>query len=171
MKSGPRQPNGELQRRPARDEREACQLSVILNQPHRRGQANPTDQKHASAFGRFCLRMKLREEIYTASEKFGSLVRSWRAARGVPTNLRLGVAGTGQGPSDEAVRAWGDRIASIEHAVLASCDSRGYLAIRTMILDEIDGDPRFDGFSRDAAFLLAVEMGCLSLRNSPFEGA
>jgi hypothetical protein len=167
MKSGLREANGRA-KRPTRDDQEANQLRVILSQPHRRGQDNPTDQKHASAFGRFCVRMKLREEIYTASEKFAALVRAWRSAKGVPTQIRIQGSGNGLGPSDEAVKAWGDRIASIEHGVLAKCDPRGYVAIRVMILDEVDGDPRFDEFSREAAFWLAVEMGDVSPRETPF---
>ena len=82
--------------------------------------------------------------------------------------MRLQAAGNGDPPSDDDVADWGLRIAKVEHGVLANCDPRGYLAIRTMILDEIDGDPRLDEFSRDAALLLAIEMGCMTAKESPF---
>lgn len=165
MKSGPRHPNGQI-KRPSRDEREQNQLLVILSQPHRRGQLNPTDQKHASAFGRFCIRNKLAEEIYTASEKYASLVRAWRAAKGVPTTLRMSGSGKGgEGPSAETVEAWGERVAKIERAVVLNSEWLGFMSVRSMILDEIDGDLRLNFLAKIAAYHLAVEMGTLSLKD------
>ena len=162
-----RQPCGQI-KRPPREESLETMRKFITSQPHRRGAENPTDQKHESAFGRFCVRLKLREQIFIASEHFAALVRRWRAAKGVPTNLRLGQGGSGEGPSDATVARWGQEIAAIEHGILANCDPRGYLSIRTMILDEIDADRRLDKFSTDAAFWLAVEIGTLSAKHAPF---
>ncbi len=151
-----------------RDDGEARQLSVILSQPHRRGSENPIDQKHESAFGRFCIRRKLKEEIYSAAQRYGELIRRWRCAKGVPTTLRLGEGGSGLGPSDETVARWGREIATIEHGILAECDPRGFLSIRSMILDEIDGDIRLDAVSQDAAVWLAINMGTISARDCAF---
>ena len=162
-----RHPCGQI-KQPAKDEKRADQLRVILTQPHRRGTENPMDQKHESSFGRFCIRRKLREEIYTAGGQFAALVRRWRAAKGVPTQLRLGEGGSGLGPSDETVARWGCEIAGIDHGVIARSDPRGYLAIRTMILDEAESDPRLDDLAQVAAFWLAVETGNLTARESPF---
>jgi hypothetical protein len=162
-----REPNGQPQR-PTKDQAEALQLRVILCQPHRAGQKNPTDQKHESAFGRFCLRRKLREEIYTAGVQFATLVHSWRIAKGVPSAIRIsGGGGSGKGPSDATVHGWTQRIAAI-HRALFVLDKDGYGAVRRMVLEEIECDARLESQAQAAAFQLAVEMGDLTGRDGPF---
>jgi hypothetical protein len=66
------------------------------------------------------------------------------------------------------VRAWGDRIAKVEHAVIANSDPRGYLALRVMVIDGNECDPRFGELARASAFWLAVEMGAISPKETPF---
>ena len=172
--SGPREPNGRPQRSTVEQlkemdkERAVVEMKFVMNQPHRKGTINPTDQRHESAFGRFCVRRKLRLEITTAADQFASLVRGWRAAKGVPVELRVSGTGNGEGPSDASVRAWGERIAKIEHAVLAQSSNEGYLALRTMILDDYECNPVYMRPAQEAAVRLAVEMGTLTAKDSPF---
>ena len=174
-KSGAREPNGRPQRSTVQQlkdmerDRSISEMKTVMGQPHRRGLSDPTDPRAESAFGRFCIRRRLRLEIRKGAEDFARLVRGWRAAVGVPTELRLPQeGGNGLGPSDDAVRAWAARIAKIEHAVLARVENGGYLAFRTMVLDDLESDHRLDGQAQVAAFWLAVEMGAITPRESPF---
>jgi hypothetical protein len=170
MKSGARQPNGQI-KRPTRDEREANQLRVILNQPHRRGQANPTDQKYESAFGRFCIRNKLREEIYTGGNAYAAKVRRIQAAWGAPTDLRLGEGGKGgEGPSVAAVRGWEADMEELKARVIANCRDGGIglAGVRKMIFEEADYPVRFDAYLVQASYWIAVEMGDLTAKEGPF---
>lgn len=169
-KPGPKEPSGRA-KRPTRDEQEANQLRVILNQPHRRGQSNPTDQKHESAFGRFCVRNKLREEIYTGVNAYAAKVRRIQAAWGAPTDLRLGEGGKGgDGPSLEAVRQWEADIEELKASVAANCKDGGIglAGVRKMIFEEADYPIRFDAYLVQASYWIAVEMGDLTAKEGPF---
>jgi hypothetical protein len=173
MKSGLRQPNGQL-KRPTRDEREANQLRVILNQPHRRGKDNPTDQKYESAFGRFCVRNKLREEIYTAGNQYAAKIRRIQAAWGAPTDLRLGEGGKGgEGPLLEAVRKLEVEMEAVKSRIAANCKDAGigFAGVRKMIFEEYDPPVHFDAHLVQASYWLAVEMGDLTAKEGPFSRA
>jgi hypothetical protein len=169
-----REPNGRRQRptveilNEMNRSRDDAIMSVALAQPHRSGAKDQADPRLESPFGRFCVGWKLRREISVAADDFSALVRGWRAAKGVPSEIRIEGSGNGLGPSDEAVRAWGERIAKVEHAVIAKSDPRGYLALRVMVIDGNECDPRFGVLARMAAFWLAVEMGTLSPKETPF---
>ena len=165
-----REANGRANR-PTRDEREAKQLQVILAQPHRRGTVNPTAQKHENAFGRFCIRNKLREEIYSAANEYASDVRRVQAAWGAPTDLRLGEGGKGgDGPLVETVRQWEDDLQAIRTSVAARCKDGGvgFAGVRRMIFDGLDPLPQWEPHLVQASFWLAVEMGTMSAKESSF---
>jgi hypothetical protein len=57
--------------------------SVVLQQPHRRGAADPSDPRLASPLGRFCIVQKLRPECWDAGEQYGQVVRRDRRSRGL----------------------------------------------------------------------------------------
>ena len=152
-KSGARQPDGRL-RQPSRKEREEArkrkefgEKHVVLAQPHRRGDA---DQRCGSAFGRFCKRCAVNAAGETAAAEYEGLVRRWRAARGVPTHLRLGLGGTGEGPSEASVRVWGARILRYDRA-MAQASFEGWLALKQMLLMDYD-----IGLDQAPAALLAL---------------
>ena len=118
-KSGKRQPNGKL-RRPTVAERdklaklkEQAEMQTVLAQPHRRGN---TDQRCASALGRACMALGLPQSYYDAGQNYAALRRRWRAAKGIPTDERLGI-GSGAGPEDGTVEGWEREIEQIWRAL------------------------------------------------------
>ena len=166
-----REPNGRAQRPTASAqtaiarERNDAVMSVVLAQPHRRGSRS---QWRESAFGRFCDDHKLREEIYDGGNAYSDLLRRWRAAKGVPTELRLGMGRSGQGPSDATVEAWTQRLGSIRLNVVLSAGAGAWLAVELLVVDGIEL-PK--SCTRDAimgAGALAIEMGNMSAKLSPF---
>jgi hypothetical protein len=99
-KYGHREANGRLARMLA-EERDRRIMSgetvTVLMQPHRRGD---TSEKCESPLGRFVLRNKLREELYTTGIEYGGLVRQFYAAKGIPQPSSDG-GGSGRGVSPE----------------------------------------------------------------------
>jgi hypothetical protein len=140
-------------------------ISVALNQPHRKGSRS---QWRESVFGRFCDDHKLRESVYDAGNSYADLLRRWRAAKGVPTELRLGIGGNGEGPSDATVAAWSQRIVSVRKNVIRSVGGCTWLMVESLAVDNIDlpQSSIMDGIAGLAA--LAVEMGNMPARVSPF---
>jgi hypothetical protein len=133
--SGRRQrPVGALAQQIDRERREAERQSaqaVALAQPHRRGSDDPLCE---SPFGKFVLDKKLRRELVQAADHYADLVRLWRVAKGIPTDMNLSAGGSGDGPSTKTVRAWEREIEVIETA-LRSCGWRSYLAVRHLVID------------------------------------
>lgn len=145
LKQGAREPNGRLSRaEKAKPTQEALneanrkaieqEIGVVLMQPHRRGR---DDKYCASALGRFVLAQGLRSEVYDAAERYADLVNRWRAAKGIPTPLRLGIGGGGEGPSEETVKSWALQIAKVELAIVP-ISHPGFLAMRRLVLDDED---------------------------------
>lgn len=161
-KVGKREASGKPQRAPAGERADAIR-GVVLAQPHRRGN---TDQRAESPWGRFCLRAgpghrPLDREIYDAGEQYAGLKRRWRAARGVPTDLRLGVGGSGDGPSDITVAQWARTIARVEHA-MARETVPGFLAIRGALFDHADIGLEYQEAAVVAAEVMAAELGMMA---------
>jgi hypothetical protein len=167
-----REPNGQI-RRPtaammADMERRKLQeqMAVVLAQPHRK---NSTDQKRGSAIGRFVMDRRMKPATFDAAEEYGALVRRWRAARGVPSELRDGPGGIGSGgPADATVRGWAARIEAIEAAVIAKSSARYLSAIRRLVLEDRDIDPADHYGTVLALMALAVETGWMSANEHPF---
>ena len=166
-----REPSGKI-KRPTRAEMAAADLrkregerSFVLMQPHRNGEAS---QLAGSAFGRYCLRMKMRRELYDAGEEYANVVRRWRAARGIPTDLRLSEgAGTGDGPAGTTVAAWAKRISSLNNTML-NTSKEGFFAVRQMILDGYDIGMDQDGCASETLVALAVDLEFIRAGEHPF---
>lgn len=131
-------------------------VGTVLAQPHRRGDR---DQLCASALGRACRRARLRRECYDAGEDYAALVRRWRAAKGAPSDLRLGGAG-GEGPDQATVDRWRRTILECDGA-MARESREGWIAARAAMLDEIDVDMTWQEAFVCAMLGLAVCMGKL----------
>ena len=162
-KSGPRYPSGRLKyatRDPVCDE----VTVTVLRQPHRKGD---TDQRRASALGRFVLAYRMRSEIYDSGNEYAELVARWRAARGIPTDVRLGVGGCGEGPADETVREWNKKIEMV-HAAITLVAKPGLPLIRTLILDDRDIDATDAIVTQSALSELAYALGRLGRGAHPF---
>jgi hypothetical protein len=145
LKQGKREPNGRLSRtekmKPTAEalneaNRKAIEqeIGVVLMQPHRRGR---DDKYPASALGRFVVAQGLRSEVYDAADRYADLVNRWRAAKGIPTPVRLSIGGNGEGPAEETVKSWAQQIARIELAIVP-LSHPGFLAMRRLVLDDQD---------------------------------
>lgn len=157
-KSGKLQRPSKAQMEAIQKQREEAEMSVVLSQPHRKGNR---DQRCENALGRFIIRMKLRDELYTAGEEFATLTRSWRAAKGVPAQLTRGPLGTGTGPSDKTVAEWGRKLIRVQAAMIENTPE-GWLQVRKLCLDDIDVDALGEGFAIDGLMVLARELGQIS---------
>ena len=141
------------------------QMQVVLAQPHRRGN---TDQRCATAFGRFTLRMGIRRELIQAADKYVDLKRRWLAAWGACAVDRPAErTGLGEGPSWETMRRWSAQITEGEHAMM-DASAPGYFAIRLLLLEDAE-----IGIDQDAAAVislkvLSVEYGLLKAHESPY---
>lgn len=143
---------------------EEAEMAVVLAQPHRLGSRS---QKAENALGRFCEANKLRQELYDAGTRYGSLKRRWQALKGCPMPDRLG--GSGVDPEDGVVIALGLTIARCESAVMAcrSIDPRAYGVAALGYVEWLccDGkDFPQNGDWRDATcgiLALAVELGSI----------
>lgn len=167
-----REPSGKLQR-PSRAQLEAIERrkrdgekAVVLAQPHRMGE---TSDLAGSAFGRFCLRIKAKRALYDAGQDYAGLVRRWRAAKGVPMDVRLGVGGSGDGPSDATVKGWERTMVSLDVAMLG-CTREGYYAMRSLVLDDQEVVGGLDDAVKTALFTMAVHSGFVRAGDHPFGG-
>jgi len=104
--------------------------SVVLAQPHRKGNDSPWCE---DAFGRFCQRWKVAKALYDAGEDYSGTVRRWRAAMGVPTDVRLGTGTGGEPDGSEVKRMWA-KIEAIEND-LKRIGARSFLAVRHLVID------------------------------------
>ena len=69
--------------------------SVALAQPHRRGS---DDLRCGSELWEACRRMRLRDELFTAGERYGEISRAYKASLGIG----VGNIGNGWAPIDDA---------------------------------------------------------------------
>jgi hypothetical protein len=142
-KPGLRQPNGKL-RRPTLEQlkhvqemRDRENQLFVGDQPHRRDLPDPLHHWGATALGRFCLRHRLRSELFHAGEKYEETWRRFITAKGVPDHKHHGGMGSGLGPSDETVNRWEAQIEGAEEA-LRRAQGRVYIAMRHLCLDDAD---------------------------------
>lgn len=176
LKQGTRTPSGQLSRSAAaaKSLSEALnqanrqnameQMAVVLAQPHRRGSE---DTRCASALGRFVLAQGLRSEVYEAGLDYAKLINRWRSAKGIPTQIREGIGGLGDGPSDETVQSWASQIARIELAIVPISHA-GFLAMRRLCLDDHDIPSSLWFDAAISLGALAKTMGNLPQGGHPF---
>lgn len=162
-KSGHRQPNGQLARPMSKQENP---MALVLNQPHRRGSS---DQRCASALGRFCLRAGLRRELYDAGLEYAGVVNRWRAAKGIPLQHHV-TGGTGIDPSDETVARWRRDMLDMEQAMMAH-GIKALLAVKQIALDDADIGIDQDSYAIDGLYAVAENRGLLPDRLGPFSAA
>lgn len=140
--------------------------AVALAQPHRRGNDSTLCE---AAFGRFCIRQKLNEAIYTAGEMFRATNQRWRNAKGLYSGhyIEPGL-GAEREPTADEIKAMRQAITAMETAIAES--AAGYLGVRTarhVILDGVDL-PGLDKYLVTAMAALAVHLGLLNASGSPF---
>ena len=167
-----RHPNGKLVQ-PTNEQRagferqiEEAEMQTVLFQRHRRGNR---DQLCESPLGRFFLEnTMLRKELREAAVEFASIKRRWRAAKGIPTDIRPGESsGTGNGPSDETVRAWGNKIDLVESSIKQRCP-RALGPFTQMVIDERDIRPDQAIAVVFALHAAAIALGVLDPHDAPW---
>ena len=91
-----REPNGRKQRKTTQDalneiaDRERRKIiATVVSQPHRREFPDPSAQAVGCAIGRYVVRHKMALIIVDAAEVYAEARRKWRAAKGVPSELRM----------------------------------------------------------------------------------
>ena len=136
-KSGTQTPCGRLRKSPIA--REDIEKSVVMNQPHRRGEQS---QLAESSLGRLVLRMRLPQEIFHAAISWAKFTKTYLAVRGVPLEARKGDTGsTFQWPSEQRVLEWGERIDKVE-TDLKAVSRTGFSGFRMLAIFEREIDPR-----------------------------
>lgn len=168
----------EANRKAAEDRRRRSEdLELIAAQPHRKGDA--TDHRLESPLGRFIASHRLRPEIHRGADAFADLIRKWRSARGVPTDIRIAGGGSGLGPSDEQVSKWAKRIERARAVILV--DVMGghgltevgavavYELVRAMVADSRDMMVLNPAPVITALRSMAVEMGKLDAGLHPYQ--
>ena len=138
-----REKNGRKLRKSKKTDIEAAQraieereISVVLAQPHRRGNR---DQKCGWPLGEFALTHRLaigwNESLYDAGCEYSALVRRWRLAKGLPDpSAGRGRAIGGDVDPDVIIRLesqWREAESYVRHWGGA----REYIAIRTLCAD------------------------------------
>ena len=142
----------------ARQQRE---MSVVLSQPHRRGN---NSQLSESVLGRFCQQHRLRQELYDSGIEFGAMKRRWAKYWDAPMPDRIEGASRVGMTDDEDAERWREWIERAEKAIVrANGDLR---AIVEMCVHE-RMPPRWVGrtFVINGLLALAVEIGRLDIRD------
>lgn len=131
-------------------------LSVVLAQPHRRGQRSALA---ASALGRFCLAHGLDPDVVAGVEIYARRRAVYRAVIGAP-RIDQPVDGnsTADGPDRETVQKWKEHLAKIEDAV-EDVVAGGVALIDRLIDAEADVPARSTAATKAALIALARAMG------------
>jgi hypothetical protein len=148
--------------------RDEAQKVVVLSQPHRRGD---TSQLRACPLGSFILDncdKEARQTFYDAAQEYASIVRRWRAARGIPTTVRVGEGGMlGQGPSETTVRAWWDQIRTVENRLVYSGSANLLNTMRRLVIDEVEVRAAPDAIKR-GLWIIAAALDRIDAKQHPF---
>jgi hypothetical protein len=175
-KQGLREANGRPQRSTlaqiveADHKQRMAETAVVAAHPHRAWAPDPLDPRLATALGRFCIRYKVRSELYDAASEWASIYRSWRAAKGVPDPLHTGGMGTGAGPSPATVAGWWREIERVEKA-LRPYGQGAFVGVRHLCLDDSDVPDEAAADVIAGLRVVAVEMGRITKGAHPFVDA
>ena len=90
-------------------------IGLVTRQPHRKDFPDPSAQIVGCAIGRFVTRHHMAAIIVDAADTYATARRKWRAARGVPTEVRMD--GNGGDFDPDTVRKLFDTWKSIESAI------------------------------------------------------
>ncbi|CAM5776367.1 hypothetical protein LMIY3S_05492 [Labrys miyagiensis] len=138
--------------------------AVVLAQPHRRGSL---DRRCASVLGRFCLRLRLRQELTDAGEEYAATVKRWRAAKGIPTPFHNEAAGSGRGAADTTVTAWQRQMLAMERAMMTA-GLKALLAVKQLTLDSNELAMDQDAAGVEGLVALAVHLGLMPAGAHPW---
>ena len=172
--SGNREANGRVKRptlaqlKQQEADRYRANMQQVAQQPHRRGARNPMDPRLENALGRFCVAHSLAGELYDAGQEWASICRRWRSAKGVPDPQHTGGMGSGMGPADDTVAAWGKIKLRVERELAAQGDAV-WFATRQLCLDCNDLGADQDEAAKIGLHVVAQNLGRLSRSIHPFD--
>lgn len=159
-----REPNGRLQRESTAQERlneisraQADEMmSVVRNQPHRKGEASPLAE---SSLGRFVLLYRLDHALFDAGMQYARVRGQWLAAMGAPRDERHG--GSGNDLPLETVWKWRDDVAEWRREMARAGGKNGAASVEYMVCDNMDfaGHMFETRHTIDALVALAKAMG------------
>lgn len=129
--------------------------SVVLKQPHRRGEKSPLAE---CALGRFILAQKIDPECFDAALQFQRRRAIYRAVVGAP---RMDQPASGssseEGPDLETVAKWRNEIEMVEEAVLEGAGEHGMIVVNCLL--DRDQEPRAAEVGKRALVALARALG------------
>jgi hypothetical protein len=172
-KTAERYPNGRLKRptveqlKQLEAERYRENMQQVAIQPHRRAFRDPLDPRLENALGRFCVLHRLRGELYDAGNEWAEIRRSWNAAKGAPSEVRLGHGGSGAGPSDATVARWGRMLQDIDEA-LTDVNAATLWAVRRLCIDDVLPPREYERFLVPGLSIVAVTLGRVESNVHPF---
>jgi hypothetical protein len=135
-KKGKREPNGRIQRGPARPYQDV--MAVALAQPHRRNAKDAKDPFLESPLGQLVLRQDLPRIVYDTALDYAKLVRRAFAVAGIPQPVRTGVHPTSDREmSTEAARALQNQLQQVDKR-LSGISRPGLNGLRSLAVDERD---------------------------------
>jgi len=130
-----------------------------MMQPHRRGDNR---RELESPLGRFCLRNKLREELYDTGIEYGGIVRQFYAAKGIPQPSSDG-GGSGHGVSPEKAVKLKEELERLEKP-MKRASVLGFSALRKLTVHEEEIPPPAEPETVSVLYLLAQMLRKLGRR-------
>jgi hypothetical protein len=178
-KTGARHPCGKLKQPSAKERadiqarRARMEAEFVQNQPHRRGFAVKDDPRLESELGRFCVRYKLRKELFDAALDWANIVRLYRAAWGAPQDENHASAGLGEGPSMETQAKWKAEMLSIEEDLYGfhGKNKARYKATMELVLRGVAPVNELVPYAIDGLRIVAINRAKMSAKDAPFQQA
>lgn len=173
-KGGYREKSGRLQRpslaqlMAAEHKQRMAETAAVAAQPHRAWAPDPHDPRLATALGRFCIRHKLRSELFDAGKEWAETYRRLLAALGAPDPQHSSSLGSGgEGPSKATIDGWERKIESVEIG-LRQYGQSAYLGVRHLCMDDAEIPPHEVADTIVGLRVLAVHFGRLPKGAHPF---
>jgi hypothetical protein len=129
--------------------------SVVLKQPHRRGEKSPLAE---CALGRFVMGQGMDADVFDAAMAFHRRRAIYRSVVGAPRiDQPGGGASSVDGPDQKTVARWREEIETVEDAVSQAAGPYGMTAVDTML--DRDLEPRAIEVAKRALIALARALG------------
>ena len=178
-KTGARHPCGKLKQPGAKERSEIqarkarMEAEYVQNQPHRRDFAERDNPMLESELGRFCVRNRLRKELFDAALDWANTVRLYGAAWGAPQIENHGAGGTGEGPSMATQAKWKAEILSIEEDLYGfhGTNKARYKATSDLVLRGVPVPPALREYAIDGLRIVAINRAKMSAKEAPYQQA
>lgn len=139
-----REPSGKRQRRTVDQQNDysrkmaELEMSIVLAQPHRKGERSPLAE---SAIGRFVLRNDIDKDLYEAAQDYARIRGMYQSAIGAPREEHHG--GSGRDIAEELVRRWRDSLSDWKEAMLDLGGKVGLTGVDRLLFEDADLGMRY----------------------------